>query len=204
MLFEDTYFTVKQAAECTFADRGSKFITFVYPITSESEIKPLINQLKTAHPKANHHCWGMRITPDRSVFKVNDDGEPSGTAGRPILNVMLSKNVTNTLIVVVRYFGGKLLGVPGLINAYKTAAEQGLAAAGIVEKISSDVYSIDFDYLQMNDVMKILKDEGVNILEQHADNTCTIKIAVRKLKISQTINKLSSLYNVTTNYLYSI
>ncbi|WP_345952375.1 YigZ family protein [Mucilaginibacter sp. PAMB04168] len=204
MLFEDTYFTVKQAAEYTFADRGSKFIAFVYPITSESEIKPLINQLKTAHPKANHHCWGMRITPDRSVFKVNDDGEPSGTAGRPILNVMLSKNVTNTLIVVVRYFGGKLLGVPGLINAYKTAAEQGLAAAGIVEKVSSDVYSIDFDYLQMNDVMKILKDEGVNILEQHADNTCTIKIAVRKLKISQTINKLSSLYSVTTNYLYSI
>jgi uncharacterized YigZ family protein len=203
MLFEDTYLTVKQSAEATFSDRGSKFIAFVYPILSEADIKPLVTRLKSAHPKANHHCWAMRLSPDRSVFKVNDDGEPSGTAGRPILNVLLSKNMTNTLIVVVRYFGGKLLGVPGLINAYKTAAEEGLKAAGIEEKVSSDIYSVEFDYLQMNEVMKIIKEENVSILSQEADNTCVLKISVRKSKVNQTINKFNGLLKVKVAYLFS-
>jgi uncharacterized YigZ family protein len=204
MLFEDTYLTVKQAGEAVYTDRGSKFLAYVYPIFTEADVKPLINQLKALHPKANHHCWAMRLTPDRSVFKVNDDGEPSGTAGRPILNVLLSKNVTNTLVVVVRYFGGKLLGVPGLINAYKLAAEQGLSNAGVIEKISSDVYQLEFDYLLMNDVMRILKEDGIDILQQQADNTCVYTIAVRKNKINQTINRLGSLSNVITHYKYSI
>jgi uncharacterized YigZ family protein len=203
MLFEDTYLTVKQPAEAIFSDRGSKFIAFVYPIFSEADIKPLVTRLKSAHPKANHHCWAMRLSPDRSVFKVNDDGEPSGTAGRPILNVLFSKNMTNTLIVVVRYFGGKLLGVPGLINAYKTAAEDGLKAAGIEEKVSSDIYSVEFDYLQMNEVMKIIKEENVSILSQEADNTCVLKISVRKSKVNQTINKFNGLLKVKVAYLFS-
>jgi uncharacterized YigZ family protein len=203
MLFEDTYLTVKQPAEAIFSDRGSKFIAFVYPIFSEADIKPLVTRLKSAHPKANHHCWAMRLSPDRSVFKVNDDGEPSGTAGRPILNVLFSKNMTNTLIVVVRYFGGKLLGVPGLINAYKTAAEEGLKAAGIEEKVSSDIYSVEFDYLQMNEVMKIIKEENVSILSQEADNTCVLKISVRKSKVNQTINKFNGLLKVKVAYLFS-
>jgi uncharacterized YigZ family protein len=203
MLFEDTYLTVKEPAEAIFSDRGSKFIAFVYPILSEADIKPLVTQLKSAHPKANHHCWAMRLSPDRSVFKVNDDGEPSGTAGRPILNVLLSKNITNTLVVVVRYFGGKLLGVPGLINAYKTAAEEGLKAAGIEEKVISDIYNVEFDYLQMNEVMKIVKEENVSILSQEADNTCIFKISVRKSKVNQTINKFNGLLKVKVAYLFS-
>lgn len=110
MLFDDTYLTIENPAEAIFRDRGSKFLAYVYPIRSEVEIKEIINHLKTEHPKANHHCWAMRLSPDRSIFRVNDDGEPSGTAGRPILNTLLSKNLTNILVVVVRYFGGTLLG----------------------------------------------------------------------------------------------
>ena len=203
MLFEDTYLTVKQPAEATFSDRGSKFIAFVFPILSEADIKLLVAQLKAAHPKANHHCWAMRLSPDRSVFKVNDDGEPSGTAGRPILNMLLSKNITNTLIVVVRYFGGKLLGVPGLINAYKTAAEEGIKAAGVEEKVSSDVYSIEFDYLQMNEVMKIIKEENIVIIKQEADNTCIFQVSIRKAKVNQTINRFNGLVGAKVLYLLS-
>ncbi len=203
MLFDDTFLTVKQQAESVFTDKGSKFIAFAFPITNEADIKPLLLQLKAIHPKANHHCWAMRLGPDRTIFKVNDDGEPSGTAGRPILNVLLSKNITNTLVVVVRYFGGRLLGVPGLISAYKTATEQVIAAAGVIEQVSNDVYSVEFDYLQMNDVMRIVKEEGLIIISQTADNTCTITIAVRKSKVNQTIDRLNGLSNIRVKFLYS-
>ncbi|UEG55299.1 YigZ family protein [Mucilaginibacter daejeonensis] len=192
---------VRQKAEAIFTDRGSKFIAYVYPVRSLSEIKPLVDQLKKEHPKANHHCWAVRLSPDRSVFKVNDDGEPSGTAGRPILNVMLSKDVTDALIVVVRYFGGKLLGVPGLINAYRTSAEMGLQAAGIEEKVISDIYRLTFDHVQMNDVMKVIKAEQATIIRQEADNRCTIEISVRRNKIEQTIGKLNGIYNLTAHLL---
>src|SRR4051812_44740709 len=106
MLFDDTYRTIETATEGIFRDRGSKFMAFAYPISSETEIKALVAALKAEHPKANHHCWAMRLSADRAVFKVNDDGEPSGTAGRPILNILLSRDLTNILVVVVRYFGG--------------------------------------------------------------------------------------------------
>jgi len=203
MLFEDTYLTAGKPAEALFTDRGSKFIAHIYPIRAETEVKPLVAQLKAKHPKANHHCWAMRLSPDRSIYKLNDDGEPSGTAGRPILNVLLSKNVTNTLIVVVRYFGGKLLGVPGLINAYKTAAEEAVKVSGVIEKISSDIYTLEFDYLQMNAVMKLIKEEGITVLDQQANSICTIQISVRKAKVNQTISKLNSLNNTKITYLFS-
>jgi uncharacterized YigZ family protein len=203
MLFEDTYFTVKQPAEAVFTDRGSKFIAFVYPITNEADIKPLVAQLKLAHPKANHYCWAMRLSPDRSVYKVNDDGEPSGTAGKPMLNILLSKNVTNTLVVIVRYFGGKLLGVPGLINAYKNAAETAINTAGVTEKVSSDIYRVEFDYLQMNEVMKLVKEEEVVLLKQETDNKCVFEISVRKGKVNQTISRLNGLNNIKALYQYS-
>lgn len=203
MLFDDTFLTVKQRTEAVYTDKGSKFIAFTFPITAEGDIKPLLLQLKALHPKANHHCWAMRLTADRSVFKVNDDGEPSGTAGRPILNVLLSKNITNTLVVVVRYFGGKLLGVPGLINAYKTATEQVITFAGVTEQISNDVYHIEFDYLLMNDVMRIIKEEGLTILTQTADNTCSVTIEVRKSKVNKTMDRLNSLSNIQAKFLHS-
>jgi len=146
-LFEDTYLTIEEPSEGIFRDRGSKFIAYAYPFKEESGLKDIVTELKSRHPKARHHCWAYRLTTDRSVFRINDDGEPSGTAGRPILNVLLSKDVTNILVVVVRYFGGTLLGVPGLIHAYKMATQEALESAVAVEKTVNDIYRIDFDYL---------------------------------------------------------
>jgi len=196
MLFDDTYLTIEKPVEGIFRDRGSKFLAFAYPISSEADIKPILAGLKAEHPKANHHCWAMRLGIDRSVFRINDDGEPSGTAGRPILNILLSRNITNVLIVVVRYFGGTLLGVPGLINAYKVATEEALANALIIEKTLDDIYSINFDYQQMNDVMKIIKDDNLIILEQQFDNNCMIKIAIRKMQVNRSIGKLEKLAGI--------
>lgn len=193
MLFDDTYLTIEKPSEAIFRDRGSKFMAFAYPINAEGDIKAILANLKTEHPKANHHCWAMRLGIDRSVFRLNDDGEPSGTAGRPILNTLLSRNITNILVVVVRYFGGTLLGVPGLINAYKTATEVALNTAVIIEKTLDDTYLISFDYQQMNDVMKIIKEDNLTILEQQLDNNCTVKVAIRKMQVNRSINKLEKI-----------
>jgi len=200
MLFDDTYRTVQTQSEGLYKDKGSKFFAFIYPITAETDIKPIILKLKSEHPKANHHCWAMRLTPDRSVFKLNDDGEPSGTAGRPILNTLLSRDLTNILVVVVRYFGGTLLGVPGLINAYKQATEDALDQATIIEKTVNDIYTINFNYLQMNDVMRLVKEEDVAILNQQFDNDCSIQISIRKMQVSTVLAKLDKLEGVVAKY----
>lgn len=200
MLFDDTYQTIQKPAAAEFRDRGSKFLAFAYPVSSEAEVKPILSRLKAEHSKANHHCWAMRLTPDRSLFRVNDDGEPSGTAGRPILNVLLSRDVTNIVVVVVRYFGGTLLGVPGLINAYKTATEDALRHASVISQTINDLYDIEFNYLLMNDVMKILKEEDINVLSQVSDTSCLIKIAVRKTKVNQVMAKLGNLRDIKLAY----
>jgi len=200
MLFDDTYNTIGKPAIGEFHDRGSKFLAFAYPITSHAEVKPILTRLKAEHPKANHHCWAMRLTPDRSVFRVNDDGEPAGTAGRPILNVLLSRDVTNVLVVVVRYFGGVLLGVPGLINAYKTAAEGAIKQANVISKTTNDIYVIEFSYPQMNEVMKILKQENIDILSQTSDLNCAIQIAIRKTKVNAVTARLANLQEVRLIY----
>ena len=203
MLFDDTYKTISQPSESIFRDRGSKFLGYAYPVTSDNDIKALVAGLKAEHPKANHHCWAIRLGIDRSVFRVNDDGEPSGTAGRPILNTLLSRNITNVLVVVVRYFGGTLLGVPGLINAYKTATEMALDAAQVVEKTVNDIYTITFDYVQMNDVMRIIKDEQLQVLEQVSELNCQIKFSVRKTQVEQVMSKLNKVSGVKVVYNYS-
>jgi len=197
MLFDDTYLTIEKPAEGDFRDRGSKFLAFAYPITSETDIKPILSQLKVEHPKANHHCWAMRLGIDRSVFRINDDGEPSGTAGRPILNVLLSKNITNIIVVVVRYFGGTLLGVPGLINAYRTATEEALKVAIIIEKTINDIYTIGFDYQHMNEIMRIIKEDNLSVLDQLFDNTCSVKISIRKMQVNSSISRFEKIDNVT-------
>lgn len=203
MLFDDTYKTIAQPTENIFRDRGSKFLAFAYPVTSDNDIKPIVSKLKAEHPKANHHCWAIRLGIDRSVFRVNDDGEPSGTAGRPILNTLLSRNITNVLVVVVRYFGGTLLGVPGLINAYKTATEMALDVAQVVEKTVNDIYTITFEYMQMNDVMRIIKDEQLQILDQVSELNCQIKFSVRKTQVEQVMSKVNKLSGVKAVYNYS-
>lgn len=204
MLFDDSYKTIEGTVEGIFRDKGSKFLAYAYPIRSEDEVKPIIVKLKAEHGKANHFCYAYRLTPDRSVFRVNDDGEPSGTAGRPILNCLLSEDLTNILIVVVRYFGGTLLGVPGLINAYKNASLEAIKQSKVVAKTVNDVYEVYFDYLQMNDVMKLVKDENLQVLAQQFDTHCNLKFEVRKSHLNQVLNRFDKIEQVKLKYLQTI
>ncbi len=204
MLFDDTYLTIVEKGEGVFRDRGSKFLGFAYPLTAESEIKGIVSSLQKENPKANHHCWAFRWSTDRGIFRLNDDGEPSGTAGRPILNTLLSKNLTNVAVVVVRYFGGTLLGVPGLINAYKTAAELALDNAKVIQKTVNDVYTLSFEYLLINDVMRLVKEENLEILVQTFDNQCQLNISVRKTQVNQFLLRVEKLPAVSVKFQYSI
>ncbi len=200
MLFDDTYRTLEKPAEGLFRDRGSKFLAFAFPLNAESELKNILAQLKSVHPKANHHCWAFRLGIDRSVFRVNDDGEPSGTAGRPILNTLLSKDLTNIVVVVVRYFGGTLLGVPGLINAYKSATEDALNHGKIIQKTVNDIYRIQFDYLQMNDIMKIIKEDDLTIISQDFDEDCNMRVSIRKTMVNQVLGRFEQISGVKARF----
>ena len=203
MLFDDAYKTISGISEGIFRDKGSKFIAYAYPIRSEEEVKPIVTILKNEHNKARHFCYAYRLTPDRSVFRINDDGEPSGTAGRPILNCLLSEDLTNVLIVVVRYFGGTLLGVPGLINAYKSASTEAIKVSDIIMKTVNDIYEVHFEYLQMNDVMKLVKDEQLDILSQDFDINCVLKFEVRKTQLNQVLAKFDKIDGVKLKYLHT-
>ncbi len=204
MLFEDTYKTIKGPVEGLFKDRGSKFLAYAYPIEHENEVKPLVDNLKKEHFKAVHHCYAYRLGLDRNNFRVNDDGEPSGTAGRPILNTLLSQDITNILVVVVRYFGGTLLGVPGLINAYKSATVEALAVAEIYEKTVNDVYNVSFEFVQMNDVMKVVKEFSLKIRNQTYDNQCSMELEFRKTLTNQVIGKLEKIDGILVDYLMTV
>lgn len=201
MLFDDTYKTIGEPTEGIFRDRGSKFIAYLYPIRSETEIKDILNSIKALHPKARHYCWAIRLTPDRSVFRVNDDGEPSGTAGKPILNTLLSFDVTNIFAVVVRYFGGTLLGVPGLINAYKSATIDALNNAKIINQTVNSLYKLSFDYLQMNEVMKIIKDEGLKIFHQDFDSSCSLEVEIRQSAVNLITAKLEKIEGLHLDFI---
>lgn len=203
MLFDDTYRTIAGSAEGIFRDRGSKFLGYAYPVLSEDEVKGILTGLRTEHAKARHFCWALRLSPDRSIFRIQDDGEPSGTAGRPILNTMLSADITNVLIVVVRYFGGTLLGVPGLINAYKNAAAAAIQVADVIEKTVNDIYELRFDYLMMNDVMRLIKEERLTVLSQNFDNSCSIKIEIRKSSLNAILGKIEKIEGIQLKYLFT-
>lgn len=204
MLFDDTYTTIATATEALFKDRGSKFLAFAYPIRNEHEVKFHLDILRSQHPKANHHCYAYRLGTDRNQYRVNDDGEPSGSAGRPILNVLLSKDVTNILVVVVRYFGGTLLGVPGLINAYKSATIEALAEAQLVEKTVNDIYEVSFDFEFMNDVMKVVKEFSLKISNQVYDNRCTLTFEVRKAVLNQVLGKIEKIESIIATYITTV
>nr|WP_295931205.1 YigZ family protein [uncultured Dyadobacter sp.] len=179
MLFDDTYQSIAAPAEGLFKEKGSKFLAYAYPIESEEQARSYLNELHELHPKAVHHCYAYRLGTDRMSYRMSDDGEPSGTAGRPILNTLYSKNVTNVLVVVVRYFGGTLLGVPGLINAYKTATEATLDLAEMVTRHYFSVYRLSFQYPQMNDVMRIVKEMELPVRAQAFEMQCTMEVEVR-------------------------
>ena len=193
MLFNDTFKTISIPSEGIYRDKGSRFIAYLFPIQSEAEIKDIIADLKAMHPKARHHCWAMRLSPDRTMFRLNDDGEPSGTAGRPILNTLLSYDLTNVLAVVVRYFGGTLLGVPGLINAYKTATIEAIQASLIIEKTVDLIFKIEFGHPSMNEVMKVVKEENLKIFNQSFDLSCSFDLEIRQSHVNKVIGRLEKI-----------
>jgi uncharacterized YigZ family protein len=193
MLFDDTFKTISKPSEGIFRDKGSRFMAYLFPIQSDAEIKDIIAELKSIHPKARHYCWAMRLSQDRSIFRLNDDGEPSGTAGRPILNTLLSDDLTNVLAVVVRYFGGTLLGVPGLINAYKTATIEAIQASEIIEKTVDLLFKIEFGHPVMNEVMKVVKEENIKIFNQSFDLKCTFDLEIRQSLVNKVIGRLEKI-----------
>ncbi|MHA8078013.1 IMPACT family protein [Aquirufa antheringensis] len=175
-LIPDSYLTIAKPAEGLYKDKGSKFISWAYPVKDLEEIKSQLTALKEAHPKARHICYAYRLGFTTEEARSNDDGEPSGSAGKPILNTILSQNLHYVLVAVVRYFGGTLLGVPGLIQAYKEGAVDALDQAEIYEKEPMKIRSIQFTYAQMNEVMKICKKHPITIVNQEIDNLCTYEL----------------------------
>lgn len=178
MLFDTQYNTVLNHSEGLYKEKGSKFIAFCRPLKTVEEFKLWLTELKEAHPNAVHHCYAYRIGFDKSQYRMNDDGEPSGTAGKPIYNVILSNDLTNVGIVVVRYFGGTLLGVPGLINAYKQSSIIAIQENSIVCRDILEQAQIRFEYLQMNDAMKIIKENRIKIVSQETDIDYKMNIEV--------------------------
>lgn len=202
MLFvNDTYKTIHTASEGLFRDRGSKFIGYAYPLTNEKEVKEFIIQLKKEHPAANHWCYAYFIGPHQEGFRSNDDGEPNGSAGKPILNQLKSFGVTNVLVVVVRYFGGSLLGVSGLINAYREAAKHALQNAEIIEKQIMEYYQISFDYILTNEVMRIIKQFELILIDQQMQLNCNFTIAVRKSYADKVLELFNKLEGINLSYL---
>ncbi len=198
---KDHYKTIKSPSEGLFKDKGSKFLAFAYPFENETEVKNIIEPLRKEHFKAVHFCYAYRIGLDKNNFRVNDDGEPSGSAGRPILNVLLSKEITNILVVVVRYWGGALLGIPGLINAYKSATEEAILNAEIIEKTVNDVYQITFGYVEMNGIMKVVKDFDLKIRNQQFNNQCVIEVEFRKSISSQVVGRFEKIEEIEIEFL---
>jgi uncharacterized YigZ family protein len=191
------YNTIEQSAMAEFKDRGSKFIAYSYPVNSIEQAKKFLAALKKEHPKAVHHCLAYRMGVDGSTFRVSDDGEPSGSAGRPILGQIDSKQLTNILVVVVRYFGGTLLGVPGLINAYKTASSLALQLSPIIQKPIEIAYTLHFDYQQMNEVMMVIKQYNCSVVHQVAQLFVELKVGIPKNRLEEAIAKIDDLQGVT-------
>ncbi|MBS1761188.1 MAG: YigZ family protein [Bacteroidetes bacterium] len=189
----DYFKTIETPATSEFKDRGSKFLAFSYPIDRVEDFKKHLQTLKKEHPKANHHCFAYRIGTEGDVFRVSDDGEPSGSAGRPILGQIDSFQITNVLIVVVRYFGGTLLGVPGLIHAYKTSAALSIQSSVIIQKPVLINYRLQFDYLLMNDVMRLVKQQNCEIGKQELLLFCLMEIGIPKSNFELTLQKLKEI-----------
>lgn len=193
---EDTYRTISKPSEGIFKDKGSKFISFAFPVISEDEIRDIIHSIKKEHHSARHHCYAWRLGYEKLLFRANDDGEPSSTAGKPILGQIQSHDLTNILIVVVRYFGGILLGTNGLINAYRNAATDAVNQAEIVERVVENQLLIEFGYGVMNEVMKVFKDEKLPQIDSQFDLQCRISTRVRlsdQIRISEELKKIEGL-----------
>ena len=187
----DVYRTIEADAEALFKEKSSKFLCFAYHVTTEEQIRERLEVLYKKYYDATHHCYAWRLGPRGETFRANDDGEPSSTAGKPILGQLLSHEITDCLIVVVRYFGGTKLGVSGLIEAYKTSAAEVIAAAEVVERTVDDRIEVRFSYMAMNEVMRIIKDMQPKIVEQCFDNLCTMTLSIRQSQSEQLLTRLS-------------
>ena len=196
MLKDDTYKTIALPSEGIFKDKGSKFISYAFPVSDEESVKEIVQRIKKEHYSARHHCYAYRLGFAGENYRVNDDGEPSGTAGKPIYGQLLSKDLTNILVVVVRYFGGTLLGVSGLINAYKSATIDVIANSEIVTKIILKRFRLQFDYMTQNSVMKIIKDEQLEIVKSEYQLYCTLEILVRLQKEENILEKMRKIEGV--------
>jgi uncharacterized YigZ family protein len=192
----DVYFTIDKTGVAEFKDRGSKFIAYVWPISNTDDFKKQMESVKKEHPKASHHCFAYRLGLDKNVYRVGDDGEPSGTAGKPILGQIDSKQLTNLLVVVVRYFGGTLLGVPGLINAYKTAASMVLQVTPAVQKPVEVNYRIQFDYTVVNEVMMVVKQCNCTVIDQEMQLFCNITIGISKSRLDEVLFRLKDIKGI--------
>lgn len=197
----DSYKTIKSPSNGIYKDKGSRFLAFAYPLSDQDEIKSIIDKLRKEHHEARHHCYAYMIGHDRLIWRVNDDGEPSGTAGRPILGQINSYGLTNILIVVTRYFGGTLLGVSGLINAYRSAAAAALENAEIKEGTVQEFYEITFQYVSMNDVMKIIKEENINQSDQIFEINCLIRLNFRVSARDKILSRLARIEGLEYRYL---
>lgn len=198
---EDTFKTIAIASEGLFKDKGSKFIAYAYPVSSEDEIKEIVQSIKKEHHAARHHCYAWRLGHEKLQFRANDDGEPSSTAGKPILGQIQSFDLTNILIVVVRYFGGTLLGVSGLINAYRNAAQDALLNSEIIEKLVEQKLIVEYDYEVMNEVMKLFKDENLPQTESKFDLKCMIMTSVRLSELNRISEDLISIEGLKLSYI---
>ena len=187
------YQAIAKESVAELKDRGSRFIAYAFPIAAADDFKKRLKELKEEHPKAAHHCFAYRIGIDGNNFRSSDDGEPSGTAGKPILGQIDSKGLTNTAVVVVRYFGGTLLGVPGLINAYKTATSFALQTSSIVRRPLLINYRSQFDYTILNEVMRIIKKHDCVVLMQDLQLFCMMEIAIPKSNLELCLLQLKNL-----------
>jgi len=192
----DKYVTVASPSTGDFRDRGSKFLAYSYPVMTVADVKEQLQALKKEHPKAVHHCYAYRIGTDGTQYRANDDGEPSGSAGKPILGQIDSMGLTNVLVVVVRYFGGTLLGVPGLINAYKTATTLALETVPKTEKWIEDIFDINFDYPAMGEVLYLLKQSEATIYRQDLQLFCVISAGIPRTNSDRYVQKLSEIRGV--------
>jgi len=192
----DTYKTIIAPTEGIYKEKGSKFLSFAIPVSSADEVKEIVKNYRKEYYDSRHVCYAYMLGADRKEFRANDDGEPSGTAGRPILGQINSRELTNILVIVVRYFGGILLGTGGLVVAYKEATTDALDQAEVIEKTVDETISIVFDYVLMNEVMRIIKDTNAQISSQNFEDQCAMQLSIRKQDAVLLSSKLDKLYGL--------
>lgn len=203
-MFEDTYKEIKLPTTGVYKEKGSKFIAYSFPVYSEQEVKKRLEEIKKLDHAARHHCYAFVLNPDKSGQRANDDGEPSSTAGKPILGQILSNDLTNILIVVVRYFGGVKLGIPGLIRSYKAATLEAISSAEIITKTIKEQYEVSFKYPQMNDVMRLVKEFNLKVINTDFQMECSLIFAVRRNEKDKALDAFNKQHGIKTKYIKTL